>query len=173
MADIDMTHDRVPAFRREDFQTYLQTLWSACTAGLGSYALTALKDPISTHVADPFVKTRIDALGAPEKRRYKSAVPNNYSDLVLKQPNKVMETLPTLVSLKAFSYETPADVNDVSPHVFRQDYLALKASCEKWIQSESSIYRVCVESLLIHPSLLYRFVDCCKQGVLLIKNPLL
>ena len=147
MSGSDMTHDRIPAFRREDFQTYLQTLRSACTAGLGSVVLTALKDPISAHIADPFVKIQVDALGAPEKRRFRQHFPADYSNQVLHQPNKVMQSLPKLVELKVFSYEKPDDNSEVSAHTFRQDYLTLKATCEKWIQSESNIYRVCVESL--------------------------
>ena len=136
--------EKIPAFRRTEFEAYLQTLRSACTKGNGSIALTAKHDPITSHLNDPFVKAKIDSLRITDRRRFLAAVPSE--DAILRQPNLVEDTLPHLVNFKAFSYIVPNGERD-SPQHFRADYLALKAACTQWTQSEAAVYRVCLYSL--------------------------
>ena len=129
MASDDATNERIPAFRREGFQNYLQTLRSACTAGSGSIALTAKTDPISAHVRDPFVKLQVATLDADKLAAFNESIPSD--DAIMKQPNnKVMDALPHLVKYRAFSFDPPADGSEASPYLFRSDYLTLKSSCE-------------------------------------------
>lgn len=64
----------------------------------------------------------------------------------MKNPSKVLDALPVLIHFKAFSYIIPNGAA-FSPHLFRSDYVELKKACDKWIQSESAIYRTCCASL--------------------------
>ena len=138
------TSDKIPTFRRSEFATFLQTLRSACTTGNGSIALTAQHDPITSHVNDPFVKLALDNLSARERSRFNSAIPS--AKAILLKPNLVEDALPHLVHFKAFSYIVPSGQKD-NANLFRADYLALKAACTQWTNSEAAVYRTCVESL--------------------------
>ena len=140
----DSMEKEIPAFRRHDFESYVQTLRSSCTTGKGSIALTARYDPITAHINDPFVKAKIDAFSGTEKRRFRAGLPTK--EAILAQPNLVEQALPHLVNFKAFAYIVPAGQDD-DVNLFRNDYLALKAKCEVWSQSEAAIYRVCIASL--------------------------
>ena len=63
-------------FRRTEFESesYLHTLRSACTTGIGSIALTALHDPLTAHLEDPFIKDVIDSLSNRNKTRFLNAM---------------------------------------------------------------------------------------------------
>ena len=68
------TTEKIPAFRRSEFETYLQTLRSACTHDSGSIALTARYDPITSHINDPFVLAKINGFSSTEQLPLKMAL---------------------------------------------------------------------------------------------------
>ena len=138
---MDNTAKAIPAFTRDDFPSYFKMIKSSCSTSKGAVAMVADADPITVHVQDPFISALIGEMSNKNRRAFRDSMSS--ATQIKAKPKLVFEALKIVFENKLVIHAEGSEYLTA----IRPAYMELKSACETWVQSESTILRICCSSL--------------------------